>query len=101
MDGNDLVRLAHKKLNLMPIENRLSLYETNGTIKIVSVPSFSEALTMPHENLIRVLRKCPASELFGALKDQLNKETLYYDEAIKMVKRLVHENLKAKPSVLH
>ena len=98
MEYNDLARLAIEKLQMMPDANRLGFYKENG--EIMSIPSFSEALTMSHDNLIRVLRKCPASDLFGALKSQLNKETLFYDEAIKMMKLLVHKNLSAALCVL-
>ena len=55
---------------------------------------------MSHKKLIRVLRLCPASELFGALKSQLNKETLHYGEAIKMTIQLVNKHLSAAQSVL-
>ena len=56
---------------------------------------------MSHKKLIRVLRQCPASELFGALKSQLNRETLHYGEAIRMMKQLVNKHLNAMQSDLH
>ena len=46
---------------------------------------------MSHKRLLRVLRRCPASPLFGTLGSHINRQSLNYSEAIKMVKALVHK----------
>ena len=84
----------------MPDANRLSFKTRGGRNIIVLIPSFNDALTMSHKKLIRVLRLCPASELFGALKSQLNKETLHYGEAIRMMKQLENKHLIVAQGVL-
>ena len=56
---------------------------------------------MSHKKLIRFLRVCPASEFFGALKSTLSTKTLSYSAAIKIVKRLVQENMIVMKQTLH
>ena len=58
-------------------------------------------MNMSHKKLLKVLRRCPVSEHFGALESQLNRQTLSYDEAIKMVKTLVHNYHRGDAHVLH
>ena len=56
----------------MPIENIKGLVE-DGRVKILSLPRLSFAITMNNRKLIRVLRFCPLSDLFGCPSKELNE----------------------------
>ena len=71
-----MLALANTKLRLLPAELLSEFLKADGSVHIRGLPSMQEVKRMKHEQLLRVLRECPASDYFGQSKVKLNANTL-------------------------
>ena len=64
-----------EKIENMPEEN-ISVVVWQGEIHMCNLPSLKQLVTTSHEELVRVLRFCPMSPLYGCTEAQLSELTI-------------------------
>lgn len=88
---SNLKLLAAQKLQDMPIENFIQLYNKEGRLTILHAPKLHKAVEFPFDKLVQILRLNPHSAYFGALKTDLDRNVKNWQQAFQLVVQVIRD----------
>ena len=90
-----MIQVARHKMDTLPTEQIAGLMETDGRIRILTLPRLEHAVTMSNRKLQKLLRFCPLSDHFGCTRDELNERVYSKTRSCQIVCQLINGNLRA------
>ena len=75
-----MIELTKHKLSFMPMENIESLI-VGDLVDVMTPPLEYKVRQMSHKELLKLIKKCPYSRLFGQLKTVVNKRSYPFTRA--------------------
>lgn len=87
-----MTNLANTKLAKMSREDRKSLKNSRGQILVSEIPDLAQVMEMRHNELLKYLHRCPASDFFGNAQIRTNKSFFPRKQVRKLVIDMIRKH---------